>query len=295
MISPGRPTACFARNPRPPRVAPPPKSTDCQLHVFGDGQRYPMRSGSIYDPPAEANIDALLAGHRALGIERGVLVQPTGYAMDHRLLLDALGAAGKNYRGVAIVDDSVSDAELARLHAAGVRGARFNFWKALNLVPDHAEFLRSVERIGAFGWHAKIHALVDELKELIPLLRKVRIPIVIDHMANLDFAKPLDHPDSRFVLDAVKNENWWIMLSNGDRHSATGPPWNDAVPYGQALIAVAPDRTIWGSDWPHLRPPGDEPHEDAEILELLYRYAPDEAARRNVLVTNPAKLFGFED
>jgi 2-pyrone-4,6-dicarboxylate lactonase len=294
MISPGRPTACFARNPRAPKVAPPAHATDCQLHVFGDATRYPPRPGAAYDPPADANIDALLAGHRAIGIERGVLVQPTSYAMDHRLLVDALAKAGKNYRGIALVDDSVSDAELARLHAAGVRGARFNFWKLLNMVPDHDEFLRSVARIGELGWHAKVHAQIDELKELVGLLGKVRIPIVIDHMSNLDFAKPLDHPDSRFVFDAVRG-GWWIMLSNGDRGSAEGPPYNDAVRYGQALIAAAPDRTIWGSDWPHLRPPGDEPHEDAEILELLYRYAPDDAARRKVLVTNPATLFGFED
>jgi predicted TIM-barrel fold metal-dependent hydrolase len=144
-----------------------------------------------------------------------------------------------------------------------------------------------------FGWHAKIHAQPDELRDMLPLLRRVRIPIVIDHMAKLDFDEPLDHPDTRFVLEALRHENWWIMLSNGMRH--TPPPWDGAITYGKALYEAAPDRSIWGSDWPHLGMHGPEISEDADHLELVYQYAPTAEGRRNVLVTNPAKLFGFDD
>lgn len=261
------------------------------MHVFGDPARYPLRAGSIYAPQPEANLDALLATHRAIGITHGTFVQPTGYGTDHRLLLDALARA-HDYRGIAIVDDSVSDAELAELDAAGVRGARFNFWKFLNIVPDHNVFLRSVDRIRELGWHVRIHAVPDELQEIVDLLDRVRVPIVIDHMANLDVSLGVDHPGARFVLEAIQR-GWWIMVSNGDRFSKSNPPWSDVVPLGKALIAAAPDRVIWGSDWPHLRPVGDQSHDDAAILELLYSYAPELEIRRNILVSNPARLLGM--
>jgi predicted TIM-barrel fold metal-dependent hydrolase len=258
--------------------------------VFGDPERFPVHPGSLYGPQPAASFETLRALHRVLGIERGVLVQAGGYATDHRVLLEAL-SRGSGYVGIALVDDSVGDADLERLHAAGVRGARFNFSWGIAPV-DHAVFLRTVDRIHELGWHARIHAMPHDLEALTELLGKARVPLVIDHLAHLDPALGVDHPAVRVVVDAIRRHGWWIMLSNGDLHSKTGPPWHDAVPIAQALIAAAPERAIWGSDWPHFRPLGHDPLDDAALLELLYAYAPADATRRAILVDNPATLFG---
>jgi 2-pyrone-4,6-dicarboxylate lactonase len=282
----------FRDDTRAPNPLPPPKSCDCQLHVFGDPQRYPLRTGGAYVPPKEATFEAAQRMHRALGIERGVVVQSTVHGTNHSILLDALRGQ-PNYRGIAIVDDSVSDRELQRMHDAGVRGARFNFWKMLNIAPTPAVFERSIDRITQFGWHAKIHAVGTEWIELRDLLKKVKIPIVVDHMGHVHSEDGLDHPAFLLILDLLRNENWWVLLSSGDRNSATGHPWDDMVPFGQKLVTAAPDRAIWCSDWPHVRYEKPKMPDDAEILELLYRFAPDPVLRRKILVDNPARLFGF--
>ena len=144
-----------------PRFDIPPLSCDCQVHVFGDPARYPIRRESAYTPFPDATIDAALAMHQALGIDRGVIVQATVHGTNHQILIDALETAGPAYRGVAIVNDSVSDDELTRLDAAGVRGARFNFWKQLNIAPEPDEFRRSIRRIAKLGCIAKVHNAGD--------------------------------------------------------------------------------------------------------------------------------------
>ena len=147
----------FDASMRSPVPMPPAGAWDCQVHVFGDPEQYPVRKGAAYDPFPDATIDKALELHRALGIARGVIVQSTVHGTNHAILYDSLARAGAGYRGVAIVDNSVSDQELERLHEAGIRGARFNFWKQLNIAPDPDEFIRTLDRIKPFGWHAKIH------------------------------------------------------------------------------------------------------------------------------------------
>jgi predicted TIM-barrel fold metal-dependent hydrolase len=165
-----------------------PGSCDAQVHVFSpDSLRYPPAAKRIYDPPLGSMEDAMRM-HAALGMERGVVVQATIYGTDNRLMADSI-AGRKNYRGIAIVDDSVSDDELLRLHAAGVRGARFNFASFLGLVPSADEFRRSIRRITELGWHARVHSSGDELLGIEGLLREVTCPIVIDHMAHLEFSR----------------------------------------------------------------------------------------------------------
>jgi 2-pyrone-4,6-dicarboxylate lactonase len=282
----------FRADTRKPNEPPPAGSCDCQVHVFGDPAKYPLRSGGAYPPPAEATIDAALQMHRTLGLHRGVIVQATVHGTDHSIVYDALAKAGPNYRGIAIVDDSVSDRELRRLHESGVRGARFNFWKQLNIAPTPESFLRSLDRIKEYGWHAKVHSAGDEWLDLKDLLSKVKSPIVIDHMGHPDLTRGLDQPTVRMLLDLLRNENWWVMISNGDRFSAQKQEWNDALPLAQKLIAAAPDRAIWCTDWPHVQYRKPMPN-DAELLEFLYRAAPDQALREKILVDNPARLFGF--
>jgi len=276
-------------SPTPPL---PPDACDCQVHVFGDPARYPPRPGCAYQPFADATIEAALSMHAVLGVNRGVIVQSTVHGTDHTILYDALATAGRDYRGVAIVTDAITDAELQRLHDAGVRGARFNFWKQLNIAPSPSEFRRSVARIKQFGWLAKIHASRDEWNELFPLLRDLDVPIVIDHFGHLDIRAGLDQPIAKAFLERLRAENWWIMVSNGDRYAADAKPWNDAASFIGGIAAAAPDRTIWSTDWPHVQYQKAMPT-DAELVELLYRATPDPELRRKVLTANPAKLFDF--
>src|SRR5262245_32353424 len=186
----------FRADTRKPAQMPPPRSCDCQVHVFGPIERYPTRAGASYVPPTDATGDAAQRMHRTLGLERGVIVQATAYGTDNRVVIDALRGR-PNYCGVAIIDDSVSDEELRRLHEAGVRGARFNFWKRLNIVPSADGFERSIARISDYGWHARIHAVGNEWLELRELLSKPKIrkiPMVIDHMGHPDLRGGVDQP-----------------------------------------------------------------------------------------------------
>jgi 2-pyrone-4,6-dicarboxylate lactonase len=276
----------YIRDTRAPRVLPPPHSCDCHFHVFGDPSNYPPAEKRTYDPP-DATVEQLLKMHAALGIGRGVMVQPAVYGTDNRLLADAL-ADRPNYRGVAAVDDSVSDTELDRLDDAGVRGARFN----LGGTPDTAAFSRSIARIRELGWHAKIGGSGDDFVKHAAWLRSLDGPFVLDHLAGAEGARGLEQPVVALALELLR-EGWWILLSNGDRRSSGTAPWDDMVPIAQAYAAAAPDRILWASDWPHLLYAKPEVPNDADLVELLYRYLPDKAALKKILVDNPARLYGF--
>jgi predicted TIM-barrel fold metal-dependent hydrolase len=277
-----------------PEAPPPPGSCDCQVHVFGDPTKYPLRTGGAYAPPSDATIDAATRMHHTLGLNHGVVVQASVHGTNHTILLDALAKAGRRYRGIAIIDDAVSDEELGRLHDAGVRGARFNFWKQLNIAPTPAGFLCQVDRIKEYGWHAKVHCAGEEWLELRELLAKVKIPVVIDHMGHPDLKRGLDQPMVRVLLDLLKSENWWVTISNADRFSAAEHGWGDALPLAQRFIEAAPDRAIWCTDWPHVQYTKPMPN-DAELLDFLCRAAPDAEQRRKILAANPARLFGLSD
>jgi predicted TIM-barrel fold metal-dependent hydrolase len=281
----------FDPAPRPPAEPPPPGSCDCQFHVFDpDRGRYPAAAKHAYDLPLGSIADAL-SMHRALGIERGVVVQPALYGADNRLLADTL-ADLTNYRGIAIVDDTVSDEELVRLDGLGVRGARFNFSSVLGLTPSDEEFRRSIRRIGELGWHARVNAVGEGLLDIANLLRDVSCPVVLDHMAHVQFGRGMNQPVFALALDLLANENVWIMLSWADRRSTHEYPRSATVPYGRRFLEAAPDRAIWGTDWPHFGY-AKAMLNDGDLLELLYAYAPEPALRKAVLVDNPARLMGF--
>jgi 2-pyrone-4,6-dicarboxylate lactonase len=277
------------RRPVPPVF---PLSCDAQVHVFSpDLERYPPAGKRVYDPPLGSMDDAMRM-HAGLGIERGVVVQATIYGTDNRLMADSIGGR-ENYRGVAIVDDSVSDEELLRLDALGVCGARFNFATFLGLVPTADEFRRSIRRITELGWHARLHTSGDELLGVEGLLREVTCPIVIDHMAHLEFSRGVNQPAMLLALDLLKGDNWWVMLSSGDRGSSQEREWTDAVPFGRSFLEAAPDRAIWCTDWPHVRYRKPMVN-DGDLVELLCRFVPERALQKKVLVDNPARLMGFD-
>ena len=285
----------FDPNTRKPSVLPPPESCDGQFHVFGSPEKYPVRPGAGYQMPSATFAEAMKM-HKILGIQRGIIVQPTTYGMDYQALLDALKAAGSDYRGCAIaaVFNEADDAYISTLHEAGVRGARFNFLKKLNMIPSPATFERTIARIRELGWYAKIQPDSSGVLEFISMFENLDIPVVIDHMGQSDPTDAVDGPTTLKIVELLKKGNFWALLSNGHKRSKLGYPWDDMLPIARAYIDAAPDRVLWASDWPHPVSTKQPPN-DADLLELLYRYAPDEAERRKILVDNPATLFGFAD
>jgi predicted TIM-barrel fold metal-dependent hydrolase len=281
-----------ARPAAPPSEPLPPMSCDCHLHVFGDPAKYPDRNPKPVHKSLEATVEDALRMHRSVGFGRGVFVQPANYVTDHTYLKEALAQAPRgHYRATGIMDDSVSDAELARLNEAGMRGVRFNFVRQFKMAPSPESFRRSVDRIAPYGWYAKIFIGADEIADYVGMFDKIsKIPVLIDHMGRT----PPGHPARETFLDLLKRENVWMLLSNGTRMSAQKSGWDDMIEQGRELYAAAPDRCIFGTDWPHTHSQkeggGPEVH---ELIGLLYRFLPDAKARQAVLVDNPARLHGF--
>lgn len=283
----------FDPDPRPPAVMPPPRSCDSQFHVFGPPERYPVRPGAAYEMPS-ATIERALAMHRTIGIERGVIVQATTYGADHQVVLDALAVAGPGYRACAnaAVLSEKDDAYLDRLHAAGVRGARFSR-QSLGIALSAAEQQRAFARLRELGWYAKVQPEAAGIVENIAAFESLEIPVVLDHMGRPDPGRGESDPSLRKVIELLGRGNFWVMLSLAEKISRAGEPWDDVLPIAQALVTAAPDRCIWGSDWPHPVSVKQPPNEGA-LLDLLFRMVPDPSLRQRVLVDNPARLFGFE-
>ncbi len=285
----------FDPAPRAPAFSVPAGATDSQFHVFGPPETYPVRPGAAYQMP-QATISEALHMHAALGIERGVIVQATTYGTDNSALLDALAIAGPNYRGCTIGAslNELDDRTIARLDAAGVRGARFNFLGSVNLLPDEAAFARAVARAAELGWYIKIQPRQAGILDSAALYENLALPVVIDHMGRPDSREGVDGPTVAKVCEFLRRGNVWVLLSNGHKISAEGPPWADATAIARAYIRTAPDRVLWASDWPHPLSKTPPPN-DGDLLDLLYRTCEgDEALLRAILRDNPAALFGFD-
>jgi predicted TIM-barrel fold metal-dependent hydrolase len=281
-------------NTKTPKFTPPPRAADCAVHVFPPVSRFPVSEKRIYDPPTGADFSDLARMHRTLGVERGVIVQATAYRTDCRSTVAALDHFGKGYRGIVVLDDAVTDRELETLDKAGVRGVRFNFAKFLGLVPEIGTFKRVAGRIHELGWHVVLHVEPDDILEHAAMFRAMPNTFLIDHMAHLDTAAGTDQPAFKLIADLLRDGRWWIKLSNGDRMSKGGPPYADVVAIGRALAAAAPDRAIWGTDWPHVLYQKPAMVNDGDLMNLLGDYLPDETARRKVLSDNPNALYRFD-
>ena len=283
----------FDPNPRTPKKAPPAKSCDSQFHVLGPVDRYPVRPGAAYEMPS-ATWAAALKMHKALGIERGIVVQPTTYGADHACTLDGLAALGPNYKGCAnaVVLNERDDAYIAKLHDAGVRGARFTR-QGLGLGFTPEQFAKTIGRVKELGWYAKIQPEPEGIAGAAAMFEKLEIPVLLDHMGRPDPRAGANDPSLKKVIELLKRGNFWVMLSLTEKISKAGPPWDDVIPIARAMIEAAPDRVVWASDWPHPVSMKQPPNE-CDLLEQLYRYAPDEATLRKILVDNPARLFGFD-
>jgi len=283
------------RNPRPPVPLPPRNSCDCQVHVYGDPKIYPPKLSIGHELPDATFADA----QRVLGVlgfDRAVLVHPGPYDTDYRLLVDTLeGLTDRgNYRGVVVVDETVPDQTLERLAGLGVCGGRFHISARYGFLPKD-KFLRVIDRLRALRWHVRLHMDGPDFLEYADVLASIKdVPMVIDHMGRVDFSLGLQQPAVRWILKTLATDNWWMLVSNGNRTSALESGWDDAVPFGKAYVAAAPDRSIWATDWPHVRWRKRRMMNDAEEVELLYRYVDnDQGLLKRILVDNPARLHGF--
>ena len=275
-------------NTRTPRWRPPPGACDAHCHVFGPADRFPYAPARAYTPP-DAPFEALQALHQILGIERAVIVHASCHGSDMAVTLDAIARLKGAYRGVAVVRADVSDGELEALHAGGIRGVRFNFVKHLGGTPDLDVFDRVVARVERLGWHVVLHLDAGDILEHAARIAALRIPFVIDHMGRVRAKDGLDQPPFRRLLELMRNPLAWVKICGAERVSSAGAPFRDAVPFARALLAAAPDRVLWGTDWPHPNIAGDMPN-DGDLVDLLAEVTDGDMLRRKVLVDNPTPL-----
>ncbi len=277
--------------PHPPRgFVPPPNACDAHCHVFGPAAEFPFAEGRAYTPP-DAGIDRFEALQETLGLSRAVFVQASCHGTDNRAMVDALERGAGRYAGVAMLDPDVTDAEIGMLHEAGVRGTRFNFVAHLGGAPDLDSFWRVVRRVAPIGWHLVLHFDARDLPAHADLRDALPCPYVIDHMARIPADG--DHAEATDTLLALlRDERAWVKISGAERLTADGTaPYDDVVPLARAIIDAAPDRVLWGTDWPH--PNVRSMPDDGDLLDLLADFAPDDRLRTQILVANPERLYDF--
>ena len=277
--------------PSNPRFTLPAGAVDAHCHVFGPGCEFPYASERKYTP-CDASKDDLYALRDFLGLTRNVIVQATCHGTDNRALLDAIAYAGGRARGVASVQPSVTDTELAVLDAAGVRGVRFNFVKRLVDTLPRELLMEIARRIAPLGWHIVIYFEAAELPELYDFFSALPTVVVVDHMGRPDVRKPVDGPEFGLFLKLMReHDNFWSKVSCPERLSHSGPPdYADVVPFARRVIEDFPDRVLWGTDWPH---PNMRTHmpDDGRLVDFIPSIAPSDAGQQALLVDNPMRLY----
>jgi D-galactarolactone isomerase len=271
-----------------PKIKVPANAADCHHHIYDS--KYPVDPKATLRPG-----DATVADYRALqkriGTTRHVIVQPSTYGTMNAPTLDALVAFGPEARAVAVVDTTVTDAELKRMDGLGVRGIRFNLAQAGATTPEMLEPLS--KRVNDLGWHIQINATADKIVEIMPILQKVPSPIVFDHLAHIPEPDGVNHPLFKQVLALIDKGRTWVKLSGAYADTKVGPPtYADSTAVAQAYVKAAPERLVWGSDWPHPSERETKP-DDAVLIDLMLVWAPDEAVRNRIFVDNAATLYGF--
>jgi 2-pyrone-4,6-dicarboxylate lactonase len=287
---------CAAPDPQPrrPRLSLPANACDTHAHLFGPAARYPYQANRGYTPP-DATDEAYFALHRALGVTRGVLTQPSVYGIDNRRMLDAVARHPDRLRAVAAVDGAVTDAALAALDAAGVRGIRVNLVDKGGMpFANFADVARMAARIAPLGWHLELLVHAHDYPDFAPTMRALPVDIVVGHLGYMRTSEGIDHPGFLVFLELVAEGRCWVKLTAPYRITTRQTvPYDDVAPFARRLIETRPDRMLWGSDWPHVATKLPMPN-DGDLLDLLGDWAPDAAVRRQILVDNPARLYRFE-
>jgi predicted TIM-barrel fold metal-dependent hydrolase len=276
---------------RTPKFKLPPLACDAHCHIFGPGAKYPYAPDRPYTPP-DAPLEAFAALHATLGVGRAVIVNASVHGTDNRVALDAIAVSGGRYRAVANIDDSLSERELRELHDGGVRGCRFNFVRHLGGVPDKRVFERVIAMIAPLRWHVDLHFDAIDLPEYADMLAKLPVRYTIDHMGRVKASDGLEQLPFKTLIELMqRDEKCWVKVCGCERVSSSGPPFHDAVPFARKIVETAPDRVVWGTDWPH--PNVKVMPNDGDLVDLVSLIAPDAKAQNLLLVDNPARLYEF--
>ena len=271
-----------------PRLTAPANAADCHMHIYDPRlPQLPSRS-----PVSNAAVPDYRLLQKRNGTTRVVVVQPRNHATDNQVTLDAVAQLGANARGVAVLHPTVTAAELKKLDAGGIRGIRFSLGDPATAVVTIDMLEPLSNRVAALGWHVQLHMPGDMISEHADLLRRLPSQIVIDHLGRFPPAVGLAHPAYQIIRGLIDKGRTWVKLAGAYLNTQIGPPtYADATRVAQAFVKAAPERLVWGSDWPH--PTENNKPDDALLFDLLATWAPDEAVRNRILVTNPEVLYGF--
>ena len=280
-------------NPHPPKFTPPPGATDCHAHVF-ESARYGYQTERSYTP-LDSTIRQLRTMHKTLRIERLVVVAASVHGTNNNPVLDAIATEPKNLRGIATVGADITDKELARLRDGGIRGIRVNLVdKGGNPFGSLDGLSGIAERIKDLGFHIELLVHVESFPDLRSLAKSICVPLSVGHIGYTKVASGgLKHPGYQEFLSLLRDGYFWVKLTGPSRLSSHESfPYPDVVDMAKAVVEAAPDRIIWGTDWPHVMQYRPMPN-DGDLLDALAEWVPDEAQRKRILVDNPAKLYGF--
>jgi predicted TIM-barrel fold metal-dependent hydrolase len=278
----------------------PEHACDCHTHIFGDPATFPLFAGRGYTPEL-AVPEQMAALHKALGIERVVIVQPSIYGTDNAATLHGMKARGNTARGVAVIDDRTSEADLDAMHRAGMRGIRLNLSNGpRSSVPPRERFEKAAQRMKSRGWHVQMNVAPTVITSIKDLVMTSPVPVVFDHFGGATFTAGISQPGFSDLVDLVKAGKAYVKISISGAN--IGQPFAGAMPLAKALIAANADRVLWGTDWPHPdAASGRKPTElsplkqvdDGQVLNQLALWAPDPVIRKKILADNPARLYNF--
>jgi D-galactarolactone isomerase len=272
-----------------PRTPAPANAADCHMHIYDP--RFPQMSSR--SPVANAAVPDYRLLQKRIGTTRVVVVQPRNHATNNQVTLDAVAQLGAGARGIAVLHPTVTDAELKRLDAGGIRGIRFSLGDPATAVVTIDMVEPLAQRIAALGWHVQLHMPGDMIAEHADLLRRLPTSIVIDHMGRLPPAVGTAHPAYPIILGLIEKGRTWVKLGAAYLNTQIGPPaYPDAARIARAYVKAAPQRLLWGSDWPHPSEKNHKP-DDALLFDLLAEWAGDEQTLKGILVANPEALYGF--
>lgn len=274
-----------------PKLKAPANAADCHMHIY-DPARFPL-----VPSPRVAPANAALAQYRLLqkriGTTRVVIVTPRNYATRNEATIAAIREIGDGARGVAVLHPDVTDAELNRLDAAGIRGIRFSLGDPASAIvtPDMIEPL--AKRIAPHNWHIQFNMSGDQIIALSDVLQRLPVQMVFDHLGSPPLPPGVSHPSHQLIRRLLDANRAWVKLSGAYLNSRIGPPYPEATAIAQDFVRAAPERLVWGSDWPHPTSPGPQKPDDAKLFDLLLDWAPKDADRHRILVENPEHLYGF--
>ena len=286
---------CQAPDPeiRSPKIVFPAGAVDCHAHVCGPEQQFPYSSERIYTPP-DATVEQYDFLLRMLGVDRSVLVQPSVYGTDNRAMLAALASNPEKFRGVAVIDSDIADAELEKLHQSGVRGIRCNVVdvanKSAGLPIQELTYL--AERIAPLGWHLELLMHANEYPDLAKTFTNFPVDVVFGHFGYTHSKHGINNPGFQGLLQLLREEKAWVKMTGPYRICDGDLPYADMRPFNEAVIDANPNRLVWGSDWPHVMVKKQMPH-DADLCDLFGSWVEDPALRKTILMNNPCILYDF--